>query len=188
MMFEDMHIKVPSGTGPKAEHAEWVLSGTVENRHHRSGPQPKLRLVGRLNGYLDGRPVSLVAQNRDLTLSVDKFSSLLTLRRNWQSVSPFLGVIGLGGPSAPVAIGAVGTRVGVSQTELTYSPDLELNKELAMLTVGNKLPQFCVQACVGCTADDLCEITDETYAASGWCCCSIPRTSRSFADGTCGLR
>ena len=22
--FEDMHIKVPSGTGAKAEHAEWV--------------------------------------------------------------------------------------------------------------------------------------------------------------------
>ena len=28
--FEDMHIKIPSGTGPKAEHAEWVLSGTVK--------------------------------------------------------------------------------------------------------------------------------------------------------------
>ena len=33
-----------------------------------------------------------------------------------------------------------------------------------MLTVGNKLPQFCVPACVGSTADDLCEITNETYA------------------------
>ena len=33
-----------------------------------------------------------------------------------------------------------------------------------MLTVGNKLPQFCVQACVGSTPDDLCEITDKTYA------------------------
>jgi alkyl hydroperoxide reductase subunit AhpC len=41
---------------------------------------------------------------------------------------------------------------------------LELNKELAMLTVGNKLPQFSVQACVGSTPDDLCEITDKTYA------------------------
>lgn len=27
--FEDMHIKIPSGTGPKAEHAEWVLNGTM---------------------------------------------------------------------------------------------------------------------------------------------------------------
>ena len=27
--FEDMNIKVPSGTGDRAEHAHWVLSGTV---------------------------------------------------------------------------------------------------------------------------------------------------------------
>jgi hypothetical protein len=27
--FVDMHVKIPSGTGPAAEHAEWVLSGTV---------------------------------------------------------------------------------------------------------------------------------------------------------------
>jgi len=30
--FEDMHVKVPSGTGQKAEHAEWVLSGTMKIR------------------------------------------------------------------------------------------------------------------------------------------------------------
>lgn len=28
--FVDMHVKVPSGTGPKAEHAEWILSGTMK--------------------------------------------------------------------------------------------------------------------------------------------------------------
>ena len=27
--FQDMHIKVPSGTGAGAEHAEWVLDGTI---------------------------------------------------------------------------------------------------------------------------------------------------------------
>jgi len=27
--FKDMHIRVPSGTGSNAEHAEWVLSGTI---------------------------------------------------------------------------------------------------------------------------------------------------------------
>jgi len=27
--FNDMHIKVPSGTGTNAEHAEWVLSGSL---------------------------------------------------------------------------------------------------------------------------------------------------------------
>ena len=28
--FEDMHIKIPSGTGAQAEHAGWVLSGTMK--------------------------------------------------------------------------------------------------------------------------------------------------------------
>jgi len=27
--FEKMHIQVPSGTGPGAEHAEWILDGTL---------------------------------------------------------------------------------------------------------------------------------------------------------------
>jgi hypothetical protein len=30
--LDDMHIKVPSGTGPAAQHAEWVLSGTLKIR------------------------------------------------------------------------------------------------------------------------------------------------------------
>lgn len=37
--FDDMRVKVPSGTGAQAEHAEWVLSGTVrihtQNRDER---------------------------------------------------------------------------------------------------------------------------------------------------------
>jgi hypothetical protein len=28
--FVDMHVKIPSGTGPAAEHAEWVVNGTVK--------------------------------------------------------------------------------------------------------------------------------------------------------------
>ncbi len=27
--LDDMHVKVPSGTGPNAEHAEWVVSGAL---------------------------------------------------------------------------------------------------------------------------------------------------------------
>jgi len=27
--FDNMHIKVPSGTGANASHAEWILSGTL---------------------------------------------------------------------------------------------------------------------------------------------------------------
>jgi hypothetical protein len=38
--FEDMHIKVPSGTGAKAEHAEWVLSGTMKIRTSEQGKLP----------------------------------------------------------------------------------------------------------------------------------------------------
>ena len=30
--LSDMHIKVPSGTGVGAEHAEWVLTGTIKIR------------------------------------------------------------------------------------------------------------------------------------------------------------
>ena len=28
--FSDMHVQIPSGTGPSAEHAEWVLNGAVK--------------------------------------------------------------------------------------------------------------------------------------------------------------
>lgn len=28
--FVDMHVKVPSGTGAEAEHAEWVLNGALK--------------------------------------------------------------------------------------------------------------------------------------------------------------
>jgi hypothetical protein len=38
--FDDMHVKVPSGTGPKAEHAEWVVSGTMKIRTEDKGPRP----------------------------------------------------------------------------------------------------------------------------------------------------
>jgi hypothetical protein len=39
--FEDLHIKIPSGTGAKAEHAEWVLSGTMKIRTTDQGQVPK---------------------------------------------------------------------------------------------------------------------------------------------------
>jgi len=38
--FVDMHVKVPSGTGPKAEHAEWVLSGMMKIRTGDAGQLP----------------------------------------------------------------------------------------------------------------------------------------------------
>lgn len=50
------------------------------------GPEPKLSLAGRLDGFLAGRPVSLVAEGRAITLISDNFSSLLKLRRSWRRV------------------------------------------------------------------------------------------------------
>jgi hypothetical protein len=38
--FEDMKIKVPSGTGAKAEHAEWVLSGGMKIRTKDQSNRP----------------------------------------------------------------------------------------------------------------------------------------------------
>jgi hypothetical protein len=38
--FVDMHVKVPSGTGAKAEHAEWVLTGTMKIRTEGAGQLP----------------------------------------------------------------------------------------------------------------------------------------------------
>lgn len=58
-----------------------------EDPHCGPGQTPKLTLVGRLEGSLDGRPVSLVGENRDLTLRADDFRTLLTLRRWGNSAS-----------------------------------------------------------------------------------------------------
>lgn len=38
--FVEMHINVPSGTGPQAEHAEWVLSGMVKIQTNEKGELP----------------------------------------------------------------------------------------------------------------------------------------------------
>lgn len=38
--FVDMRIKIPSGTGPQAAHAEWVLSGTLKIRTKDLGQGP----------------------------------------------------------------------------------------------------------------------------------------------------
>jgi hypothetical protein len=38
--FDDMHVKIPSGTGAKAEHAEWVLSGALKVRTKDLGKGP----------------------------------------------------------------------------------------------------------------------------------------------------
>jgi hypothetical protein len=56
-----------------------------EDPYLESGPGPKLSLVGRLDGEIDGRPVSLVAENGQVVLAAEKLLTLLTLRRIWKS-------------------------------------------------------------------------------------------------------
>lgn len=39
--FEDLRIKVPSGTGAGATHAEWALHGTMKIRTRDTANDPK---------------------------------------------------------------------------------------------------------------------------------------------------
>jgi hypothetical protein len=38
--FDNLHIKIPSGTGQSAEHAEWVLHGIMKIRTRDTGTSP----------------------------------------------------------------------------------------------------------------------------------------------------
>jgi len=38
--FDDMRMKIPSGTGPEAEHAEWVFSGKLKISTKDNGSDP----------------------------------------------------------------------------------------------------------------------------------------------------
>ena len=39
--FDKMHVQIPSGTGAEAEHAEWVLDGTIRVTTREKAPSPK---------------------------------------------------------------------------------------------------------------------------------------------------
>jgi hypothetical protein len=47
-------------------------------------------LAGRLDGSINGRPVSMVASGGDLILGVSGPGTLFQLRRGWPVVRPFL--------------------------------------------------------------------------------------------------
>jgi hypothetical protein len=57
-----------------------------EDPHRGRGATPKLRLAGRIDGMVDGRPVSLVAERQDLVLTVGRWRTLLTIRRTSRSL------------------------------------------------------------------------------------------------------
>lgn len=39
--FDEMHVQVPSGTGAQAEHAEWVLNGSLRISTSEKSDSPK---------------------------------------------------------------------------------------------------------------------------------------------------
>jgi hypothetical protein len=59
-----------------------------EDPHPGPGPRPKLSLAGRLEGTIDGRPISLVTEGRDLLLRAGSLATLLALRKSWQATVP----------------------------------------------------------------------------------------------------
>jgi hypothetical protein len=61
-----------------------------EDPHRGRGSTPKLRLAGQIDGVVDGRPVSLVAERQDLVLTVERWRTLLTIRRSSQLLIPSL--------------------------------------------------------------------------------------------------
>lgn len=51
-------------------------------------------MAGRLDGFLDGRPLSFVAEHGTVTLSSDNLSSLLKVRRSWRTmVQPLFAIL-----------------------------------------------------------------------------------------------
>lgn len=61
-----------------------------EDPHPRPGPNPKLTLAGRLDGFVNGRPVSLVTDGDTVTLVPGSTSTLLALvrlRRSWRHLA-----------------------------------------------------------------------------------------------------
>lgn len=57
-----------------------------EDPHRGRGATPKLRLAGRIDGMVDGRPVSLIAARQDLVITVGRWRTLLTIRRTSRSL------------------------------------------------------------------------------------------------------
>ena len=57
-----------------------------EDPHRGCGSTPKLRLAGQIDGVVDGRPISLIAERQDLVLTVGRWWTLLTIRRSSRSL------------------------------------------------------------------------------------------------------
>ena len=66
-------------------------------------------MAGRLDGNVDGRPVSLVAEGRDLVLGASNLTTLLALRKYWRStVHPLRALLQQGGIRLQVRVPGLG--------------------------------------------------------------------------------
>ena len=61
-----------------------------EDSHRRRGSTPKLSLAGQIDGVVDGRPVTLLAERKDLILTAGRLRTLLMIERRWRSIIPTL--------------------------------------------------------------------------------------------------
>ncbi len=66
----------------------------VENPHRRRGSTPKLSMAGQIVGVVDGRPMSLTADEQDLVLTVHHWRTLRTIRRCSRSLLQSLHTLG----------------------------------------------------------------------------------------------
>jgi hypothetical protein len=57
-----------------------------EDPHRGRESTPKLIMVGQIDGEVDGRPVSVVAERQVLVLTVRHWRTLLTIRRSTRSL------------------------------------------------------------------------------------------------------
>jgi hypothetical protein len=57
-----------------------------ENSHGRRRSTPKVTLAGLVDGFVDGRPVSFIANSQNLVLAVQRWRTLLAIRRSSCSV------------------------------------------------------------------------------------------------------
>ncbi len=62
----------------------------AEDSHARRGHVPKLSLVGRLDGTLDGRLVTFVADGESATLRFTSLLGALSLGRCWPNIRSLL--------------------------------------------------------------------------------------------------
>ena len=76
--FENLHVKIPSDTTEKAQHAEWILDGCIKIRTRDTSNDPN-NLDRHLNGKLQGRSVTIRASGNSIKLELENLVTLWSL-------------------------------------------------------------------------------------------------------------